>query len=194
MFAVGYRGVKETGIKLDDLAVVMGLGVIGQGYAQLARLSGARVIGADIIPIRRELASLHSCDMMVDSVGQSLADAVFAEKLDGADIVAEVTGKTELIDEAVKIVRSQGKIVWQGWYPGNVSFYFHAAHRKRVTMVFPWSLEGEADVLRLLAENRLVVEPLITHVFDASDAPKAWDMLLNRPQEALGVVLKWREA
>jgi threonine dehydrogenase-like Zn-dependent dehydrogenase len=58
-------------------------------------------------------------------------------------------------------------------------------------MVFPCSLEGEAEVLRLLAEGKLVLEPLITHVFDADDAPKAWDMLLNRPQEALGVVLKW---
>jgi len=191
LFCVGYRGVRQTGIGTDDLVAVIGLGLIGQGYAQIARLSGARVVGADIVPLRRELAALHSCDKVVDSAGKALADAVFAEKPDGADVAVEAAGKTELMDDAVKVVRPFGKLVWQGWYPGKVSFAFHPAHIKRVTMVFPCALEGEPEVLRLLAEKKLVLEPLITHVFDAADAPKAWDMLLNRPHETLGVVLRW---
>lgn len=191
LFAVGYRGVLQTGVESGDLVAVIGQGIIGQGYAQLARLSGARVIGAEVLPMRRALAAKHSCDAVVEATGEPLRKAVFAEKPGGADVVAETAGKTELMDHAVEVVKTFGKLVWQGWYPGRVSFQFHPAHTKRVTMVFPCSLEGEAEVLRLLAEGKLVLEPLITHILPAEDAPRAWDMLLNRADEALGVVLRW---
>ena len=189
--AVGYRGVKQTGISKGDLVAVIGLGLIGQGYSQIARLSGARVVGSDIIPMRRDLAWKHSCDKVIDGCGRPLEEAVLAEKPEGADVAVEASGRTELIDEAVRVVRPEGKVVWQGWYPGRVAFTFHPAHQKQVRMVFPSSIEGEVEVLKLLAEKKLVLDPLITHTFEYFDAPKAWEMLLNHPEESLGVVLKW---
>jgi 2-desacetyl-2-hydroxyethyl bacteriochlorophyllide A dehydrogenase len=192
LFAVGYLGVRQTGIMIGDLAVVIGLGLIGQGYAQIARLSGARVIGTDILPTRRELAAKYSCDKVVEPDPEALIGEVLMEKPEGADIVVEAAGKTELIDNCIDLVRQFGKVVLQGWYPGKISFNFHKAHTKRITMIFPCSLEGESEVLRLISEKKLILEPLITHIFPASEVAKAWDLLLNQPHEAMGVVLSWR--
>ena len=191
LFAVGYRGVRQTGVDSEDLVAVVGLGLIGQGFAQIARTRGARVVGADLAQTRIDLAREYSCD--VADLSTELEEAVREIKPDGADVVVETTGKTELIDWCVKLARRGAKIVWQGWYPGRVSFDFHPAHLKRVKMIFPCSYEGEDAVLGMLAEGRLAIEPLITAVYPASQAAKAYELALGDPNTFLGITLKWRD-
>ena len=191
LFAVGYHGVQQTELHKGDLVAVVGLGLIGQGYAQIARASGAQVVGADLAQTRIELAREYSCDAAVLSA--ELEDAVREIKPEGADVVVETAGKTELIDWCVKLARRGAKIVWQGWYPGRVSFDFHPAHGKRVKMIFPCSFEGEDVVLDMLAKGQLAIEPLITAVYPASQAPKAYELMLGDPNAFLGVTIKWRD-
>jgi len=191
LFAVGYHGVEQTEIQEGDLVAVVGLGLIGQGYAQIARARGAKVVGADLAQTRIDLAREYSCDAAVLSA--ELEDAVREIKPEGADVVVETAGKTELIDWCVKLARHGAKIVWQGWYPGRVSFEFHPAHGKRVKMIFPCSYEGEDVVLDMLAKGRLAIEPLITAVYPASQAPKAYELMLGDPNQFLGVTIKWRD-
>lgn len=191
LFAVGYHGVKQANIQEGDLVALIGLGVIGQGFAQIARARGAQVIGADVLHTRLELARTYSCDVAV--LSNELANAIREIKSEGADVVVDTTGKTETIDACVRLVREGGKVVGQGWYPGRVSFDFHPAHTKRVRMMFPCAWEGEEIVLDMLAKRELTIEPLITHLYSAKEAPKAYQMILNSPQEFLGITLKWRD-
>jgi 2-desacetyl-2-hydroxyethyl bacteriochlorophyllide A dehydrogenase len=191
LFAVGYHGVEQTELNKGDLVAVLGLGMIGQGYAQIARTRGATVVGADIAQNRIDLAHKYSCDAAV--LSSELEDAVREIKPEGADVVVDTTGRSELIDECVRIARPKAKIVWQGWYPGRVSFDFHKAHEKQVKMVFPCSIEGEDVVLDMLARGELVLEPMISTVFPAKEAPKAYELMLGDPNAFLGVTLKWRD-
>ncbi len=191
LFAVGYHGVQQTEIGQGDLVVILGLGLIGQGYAQIARTHQATVVGGDLVHNRLDLARAYSCDVAVLSA--ELDNVIRNIKEDGADIVVDTTGKTELLDWCVKAARQGAKIVWQAWYPGRVSFDFHPAHIKRVKMIFPCSWDGEDRILQMLADKQLNIEPLITHVFDAYDAPKAYEVLLSDPQDFLGITLKWRD-
>jgi len=46
-----------------------------------------------------------------------------------------------------------------------------------------------AEVLRMIGDGKLNVDPLITHEFPVEDAPAAFDMIMNRPKECLGVLL-----
>jgi len=191
LFAVGYHGVQQTQLAAGDLVAVVGLGLIGQGYAQVARARGAQVLGSDLAQIRIDMARTYSCDAAVLSA--ELEDAVREIKPDGADVVVETAGKTELIDWCVKLARQGAKIVWQGWYPGRVSFDFHPAHMKRVRMLFPCSYEGEDAVLDMMAKGQLAIEPLITAVFSASDAVRAYELMLSDPSDFLGITLRWRD-
>ncbi len=191
LFAVGYRGVLQTDIEKAELVAVVGLGMVGQGYAQIARHRGAHVFGTDLAPNRVELGGKHSCAFV--AVGSDLMEAVREADPGGADVVVEATGKAELIDWCIEMVGEGGRVVWQGWYPGRVSFDFGPAHEKRVTMVFPCFMEGEDVVLDMMESGELAVEPLITHVFDAQDAAKAYELMLGDPNEFLGITLKWRE-
>jgi threonine dehydrogenase-like Zn-dependent dehydrogenase len=40
-------------------------------------------------------------------------------------------------------------------------------------------------------DSKLVVEPLITHRFLVKDAIEAYDLVLNKPEEILGVLFTW---
>lgn len=192
LFAVGYRGVRMTEIKPGDLVVVIGLGIIGQGYCQIARLKGAKVIGVDIKEKNLEIASKYSCDIVANSKKENLKEIVMKEKPAGADIAVEAIGKNELIPTCIDLLRVEGKLVWQGWYPGNVSFYFHQAHGKMVHMIFPCYLERQDEVLKLISEGKLRLSPFISHTFNAEDAPKAYELILNPPPDMTGIVLKWK--
>lgn len=191
LFAISYNGVCQTEVQPGDLVVVLGMGLIGQGYGQVARMRGARVIGADLVQNRLDLAREYSCDICV--LSGELESAVHELNEEGADVVVDTTGKAELIDRCIQLARVGARIVWQGWYPDRVSFDFHPAHCKRVKMIFPCSWEGEEIVLEMLRDKRLMIDPLITHVYAASSAPKAYQMMLESPQDFLGITIKWRD-
>jgi threonine dehydrogenase-like Zn-dependent dehydrogenase len=47
------------------------------------------------------------------------------------------------------------------------------------------------EVLRLIGEGKLNVERLITHEFHVTEADRAYELVLNRPRECLGVLLRY---
>src|SRR5690606_33049726 len=74
--AVALNGVHDARIRIGDLVVVFGLGVPGQIVMQAARASGARVIGVDPVPIRRQMAERLGAERTLDPGAVSVADAV----------------------------------------------------------------------------------------------------------------------
>ncbi|MBI3944623.1 MAG: zinc-binding alcohol dehydrogenase [Armatimonadetes bacterium] len=55
----------------------------------------------------------------------------------------------------------------------------------------PWNTRRNLEeCLRFIREGRLLVEPIITHRVSLDEAPAACDALVERPNEALGVVVQ----
>ena len=84
------NGVLDSAVRLGETAAVFGLGVVGQLCVQLLRLSGARVVGADPLASRRELAQRLGLERVLDP-----ADGAAAEQIKdltggrGADVCIE---------------------------------------------------------------------------------------------------------
>jgi NADPH2:quinone reductase len=78
MAGVSRHGVRLANVQPRDLVAVIGLGMIGQMSAQAARTAGARVIAADLIPLRVDAAAKHSADRAFDANVTRLEDAVRA--------------------------------------------------------------------------------------------------------------------
>jgi threonine dehydrogenase-like Zn-dependent dehydrogenase len=58
-------------------------------------------------------------------------------------------------------------------------------------VIVPWTTQRNLEeVLRLMEEERLNVQPLITHRFKLKDAAEACNALIERPNEAVGVILQ----
>jgi 2-desacetyl-2-hydroxyethyl bacteriochlorophyllide A dehydrogenase len=193
MAGVSRHGVRLTKIQPGELVAVIGLGMIGQMSAQAARRAGARVIAADLIPLRVEAAAKHSADQAVDANAKQLEDAIRAENPDGADVVIDTTGDHRIFDQCLGLIRREGRITMQGYYPNPISIHFHRTHLQRPTVTFPcgWDDEYNAELADDLDAGVLVIAPLITHRFPFEDAASAYQLVLDHPERSLGMVLSW---
>lgn len=196
MAAVARHGVRLTGIRDGELVVVIGQGLIGQMSAQAARQRGARVIAADQIRLRVEASAKYSADLAMDVSEQSLDEVVRAEAPDGADVVVDTTGNSRMFETCLALVRREGRICLQGYYPEPIAIDFHPTHLKRPTVTFPcgWDAERDAELAEDLAARRTVIAPLITHRVPYHDAPSAYQLVVEHPERSLGMVFSWDEA
>jgi len=195
MAGVSRHGVRLTGVEPGDLVVVIGQGMIGQMSSQAARRLGARVIASDVIRARVEASAAHSADRVVDASVEDLVAVVREERPDGADVVIETTGISSMLETCVDLVRREGRICLQGYYPDPIEVEFHPTHLKRATVTFPcWvDREDDTELAADLATGGVVIEPLITHRIHYTDAVEAFDLVVNHPEHSLGMVLVWSE-
>ncbi len=192
LWAVGLQGVTVTGVEPGETVLVVGLGLIGLSYAQCAVAAGAEVVGLDLAEQRAEVLRDLGVEALTgrDEVRAWLGD----RNLRGFDVAVEATGKAEVIDVPLEFVRPDGKVVWQGWYPGRVDFEYHPAHSKQVRMVFPHSSGGyQPELLEMIAEGEFEAGALISHRFPVEQCQEAYNLAVFRPMECLGIVLEWSE-
>lgn len=196
MAGVSRHGVRLTKVEPGELVVVIGLGMIGQMSAQAARRAGARVIAADLIPLRVEMAEKHSADRVVDARTESLEDVVREEAPDGADVVIDTTGDHRIFDRCLGLIHREGRITMQGYYPDPISIDFHPTHIQRPTVIFPcgWDDEFNDELADDMATGRIAIEPLITHRIGYRDAAEAYELVVEHPERSLAMVLEWGEA
>ncbi len=190
LWAVGLHGVSITGVVGEDSVLVIGLGLVGLSYAQCALAAGATVVGLDLAEERAAVMRDLGMEAFSD---QSDVRAWLAERnLPGFSVVAQSTQSAAVTDLAVELAAPRGKVVWQGWYPGQACFDFNAAHGKQITMHFPCSTGGlQPRLLEMIAEGSFNAGALISHHFPVERCQEAYDLAVFRPMECLGVVLEW---
>lgn len=195
MAGVSRHGVRLTSIQPGELVVVIGLGMIGQMSAQAARRVGARVIASDLIPMRVELGAAHSANRAVDINEESLQDVLRAEAPHGADVVIDTTGISSIFGECLELVRHEGRIAMQGYYPDLIEIDFHPTHIQRPTVTFPcgWDDQFNDQLAQDMADGGIAIDPLITHRFSAADAAEAYEMVVDHPEQSLGMVFSWAD-
>ena len=196
MAGVSRHGVRLSKVQPGDYVAVIGLGMIGQMSAQAARRAGARVMGTDLIASRVQAAAEHSADRAVDASAERLEEVIGVEHPGGADVVIDTTGDHRIFDRCLGLIRREGRIVMQGYYPDPIMINFHRTHIQRPTVTFPcgWDDEYNAELADDLAAGAVVITPLITHRVPFEKAPSAYELVLEHPEQSLGMVLSWSAA
>jgi 2-desacetyl-2-hydroxyethyl bacteriochlorophyllide A dehydrogenase len=196
MAGVARHGIRLTGMAEGDLVAQIGLGMIGQMSAQAARRVGARVIATDLIPERVALAAEHSADRAVDGNTESLEDVVREEQPEGADVAIDTTGVSSMFDRCLGLIREEGRIAMQGYYPDPISIDFHPTHLRRPLVSFPCGWDDQFnDVLADdMATGRIAIDPLITHRIPYTEAESAYELVVEHPERSMAMVFDWTGA
>jgi threonine dehydrogenase-like Zn-dependent dehydrogenase len=185
--AVALNGVHDAAIRMGDLAVVFGLGVPGQIVAQVARASGATVVGVDPVASRREMALRLGADRVLDPTQGSIAELIKSETHGrGADVCIEVSGSTAALAEAIRTVAYSSRVVAMGFFQGGACGLAlgDEFHHNRIELVCS-QISGVAPAashrwnklrlwqtaVRLQQERRVTLLPLITHSVPFAEAP-----------------------
>ena len=205
--AIALNAVLDADIHVGETVAVFGAGVPGQLVAQLARLNGARVVVADLLPVRRELALALGADEVLDPAAGSVAEHVRSlTEGRGADVVIEMSGSHRALHEAVRTAAYSSRVVVSGFFQGGADAVRlgEEFHHNRVSLVgsqisgvapalqHRWDeMRMSTTVLDLALRGRLRLEELITHTLPAEQAPEAFRMLDRDPDGALQVVLDY---
>jgi threonine dehydrogenase-like Zn-dependent dehydrogenase len=141
---------QQVQIRPEDRVLVAGAGKLGQLVAQTLALRGCQVVAAGRRPERQ--AALAACGI------STVPAAAVAEK--SFDLAVECTGNPEGFELARRALRPRGTLVMKSTYAGRLSVDAAALVVDELTLV--GSRCGPfAPALRLLAEGRVAVEPLI---------------------------------
>ena len=220
--AIALQGIRQADLRLGETCVVIGLGLLGQLTALMLRASGIKVVGLDINPRIAEIAAKHGADLAFSSDTPGLAKIV-EEATDGigadAVIIAAATRSLGPINLAGELLRKRGTVVVVGAVPTGFDREPHF-YRKELSLRMSCSygpgrydpiyedkgLDYPAGYVRwtenrnmkafqeMLHSGRIDVSHLTTHRFKLNDAPAAYDLILNRTEDFLGILLEYDAA
>jgi len=195
--SVAYLGAVEyCGVKAGDLVVVMGQGLVGQFSAQICKIIGATVITTDLIEQRREISTRCGADYSVDPMKENVNELVRSIKEGGADLIIDTTANDNAINESFKWMKFYGKYCFQAWYPEKVALDLTLPHCYRISMYNPVDISETSNMkaVEFYKENKLNVSPLITHNKPYTQAPELYQLMLEQPENVLGMAINWEGA
>lgn len=206
MTAIAYNGILDAAIRLGETVAIFGLGVPGQICSQMAKKSGARVIGIDMLEKRLKLALDNGwIDIAISGKNGNVAEKIKElTKEKGADVAIELSGAYSALHEAIRSVAYSAKVIALGFYQGGGQSLFlgEEFHHNRVNVVssqisgitselsYRWNIERMVHRgIELQSEGVLNLKPLITHILPFTQVAEAYAMLDRQDEEVMQIVL-----
>jgi polar amino acid transport system substrate-binding protein len=215
--AIALQSVRVAEAKLGERVAVIGLGLVGQLAAQILRASGCVVWGLDPDPERVKLAEELGVDFACENRAWEQSPwCALCQRGEGADavILTAATRSSEPIELAGELARDRGVVVVVGDVRADIpreSYYkkelqvrysrsygpgrYDPEYEERGTD-YPygfvrWTEKRNMEAfLELVAQQKVRVEPLLTHRFSIDEALEAFKLLSGeRKERYLGILL-----
>lgn len=111
-------------LRRGETAVVYGVGTVGYGLIQLARLSGARVIAVgrsdEKLQLARKLGANETVNAGAEEVGNRIREITGGE---GADVVFELVATYETMTQSVRALAKRGRLVFIGYSEDSLTIH-----------------------------------------------------------------------
>lgn len=206
------NGIRGSGIRWGESAVVFGQGLLGQFATRFLRLSGAfPVFACDVSDYRLSLLPDDPAIIRVNTMKEDIAKVIeMHNKGRKADCVIELTSNANLLQLEASLLREKGRLVIISSPKKPTLFDFedfcanrsisiigchNFSHPIYANTDYPWTNNRHCEqYMDMVRYGMLNVKPLVSRLIDFRDAPKAYKALdANRGQE-MGIILDWRNA
>ncbi|KJS62302.1 bi-domain-containing oxidoreductase [Streptomyces rubellomurinus] len=216
--SIALQGVRQGEPQLGEVALVIGLGLIGQLVVQLLTAAGVRVVGADPDPSRCELAERLGAVACGDP-GSVAVETAVAELTGGHGVdqvyLAAGGGSNQPVELAARLARDRGRVVdigkcrldlpWNAYYekeldvrfsrsygPGRYDPAYELEGRDYPIGYVRWTERRNlACFLDLMARGRVDVGPLVSHVADFEDAVETYRRLKDGELKAVTALFRY---
>jgi predicted dehydrogenase/threonine dehydrogenase-like Zn-dependent dehydrogenase len=217
--AIAMQGVRQADLRLGETCVVIGLGLLGQLTCLILKAGGIKVVGLDVSSQAVTTAAKHCVDgaYLVDD--PTVTEAVYRTTGGiGADavIITAATDSTEPVNLAGRLLRKRGTVVVVGAVPTGFNrepdYY-----RKELTLKmscsygpgrydlnyeekgldYPpgyvrWTENRNMQAFQdLIHTGSIDLGYITTHRFSIDDSPAAYELILNRSQPFLGILVEY---
>lgn len=218
--ATSLQGIRRSIPQLGEYGAVLGLGIVGNLCCQLSTLSGARVIGWEGVQSRIEIAKECGIENCIDINNQDAVELSKAFAPWGLDFAFLAFGgnASNALQDVMKAMKvsadghAMGRIVLIGGciveigggaYSGNLDFQASSRtgpgyHDKDweygrdypAAFVQFTTQRNLHEIITLSVEKKLLLDQMITHRMPLEDVGKAADLLINHPDQAMGIILQ----
>jgi len=218
--SIPLHALRLSGAGLGSKVVVLGLGLVGQLAARLAKASGCDVAGIDPDPFARETAAQAGV-LALDESGDATTDQILSwSRGRGADavLVCAADRSPRPMSRAPALCRDRAAVVMVGdvgmpssrapFYDRELSVLFARSYGpgRYDPSYEAWGVDypvghvrwtegrNQEAVLQLLASGRLRVADLVTHSFGIGEADAAFRLLEERTEPCLAIRLSYPAA
>ncbi|MEO0249005.1 MAG: bi-domain-containing oxidoreductase [candidate division WOR-3 bacterium] len=217
--AIAMQGVRQADLRLGEICAVIGLGLLGQLTALLLKAAGIRVVGIDIDPTMVKMAKEHSANLALLRTDAGLEEQIrrFSNGM-GCDgvIITAASDSLDPINLAGALARKRGTIVVVGAVPTGFDrephFYGKELTVKMSCSYGPgrydptyeekgldypygyvrWTENRNMQAFQqLISSKRIDISYLTTHTFKLDDAAKAYEMIVEKSEPFLGVLIEY---
>jgi threonine dehydrogenase-like Zn-dependent dehydrogenase len=219
--AIAMQGLRQGEVQLGDVALVIGLGLVGQLLVQLLVAAGVRVVGVDVSADRCKLAEKLGAIAAGSPQGDDLATVVAAvnrvSEGHGADQVFITAGgaTNQPVELAAELARDRGRIIdvgkvsldlpWNAYYDKELDVRFSRSygpgryddryelegHDYPIGYVRWTERRNLACFVDLLAAGKLDLEPLVSHVAPFDTAVETYTRMKDGELGGIGVLFEY---
>lgn len=216
--AIAMQGIRRAELNLGENAVVIGLGIIGQITLRLLKAAGVKTFGIDLkedlvnlaIQSGAENASLRSDELLEAKVAEF-------SKGNGVDavIITAASSSLDPVELAGILCRTHGKVIIVGSVPTGFSrknYYRKELELRMSTSYGPGRYDANYEekgfdypigqvrwtenrnmlaFAELLGNGAVSLTDLISHRFPFEKAREAFDLVVNREAEKMGILLEY---
>ncbi len=189
------HGVDKTGIKAGQSVGIMGIGPIGLLFVYLAKSKGAKVIAAGRNPLKIKMAKEMGADEVIDLNKYKNPEKIFIDfsnEKKGLDVAIECVGLPEIWEDMFRYVRRGGTVhLFGGCKDGStINIDTRRLHYDeiKVLSIFHHTPLYFRDALKMIAENKIPVEKLITETVSLEHTEEA--LIKHMNGRAIKVLIK----
>lgn len=190
-FAIGAQAVWRGAVSAGQTMVIFGAGPIGLTTMLMAKARGADCILIDLKADRLSNALRLGAMAALPADAKDLKEQVQAiAGENGVLVTCDAVGNPDIVDLCVELVAPTGTVVLLGMDGSRNNVTELAIFRKELTIVgsrmnsamFP-------TVLKLVEEDRLPLQEILTHRFEVTEASEAFKMAIDQPDGFIKAVI-----
>lgn len=194
MFSTAFHCIERAEIRAGDVVVIFGTGPIGLSTALIVNMSGvSRVVAVDCRDEALNNAGKLGISSTINIEKEDVAEKV--RKLTnglGADIAIDAAGAQETLKSAIGCLKMGGRLVIEAVFTN-----LPKINLKKVTMgeleihgsLCPADIKNLNRVITFIKLRQIDLKPLITHRFDLSSAPQAFEIIQNKVGNPIKIIL-----
>jgi L-iditol 2-dehydrogenase len=190
--AVALHAINISDINTDSSVIVIGAGMVGMFVIQFLKIKGIRtIIAIDNENDRLEKAKLSGADHTFKPDDKELSNLINSKTDNrGVDLVFEVVGLSETINQSIELLRKGGSLVIIGNLSKTIELPLQKVVTRQLKIQGSCAINGEyEEVLEYISNGKLNVNRILSMEVPLKDGAKWFDKLYKKEKGLMKVIL-----
>ncbi|MEY8292820.1 alcohol dehydrogenase catalytic domain-containing protein [Carnobacteriaceae bacterium 52-44] len=177
------NGVQRADITMGDDVVIVGGGIMGQLFIQLAKLQGARVILSEPDEERRRLGEKNGADVTINPMEVNPVEWIHENTAYGAEVVIVAVALPQVAQQAIDFLAPTGKLIYySSIHPADdILFNPNDVHKteKVITGAMSPTIQSFDVSVNLLKKGLVNPRMLLSNKYSIENAQAAFEEALD---------------